>query len=794
MDNCSWKRTDTSATAALGRLIRVSFWMLVGASMLAQTQSNHGQSLVGAELASPHLSSPLDYQVFQRQPTGRGMVRVSGHAPGNVVRLEARFTGRSRQTELPGDWRAVEISRQDGSFETNIYLPDGGWYTGEVRFFSENRLEGSLTIPHVGVGEVFVVAGQSNSSNHGSARQQVTSGLVTAFDGQRWQIADDPQPGASGTGGSFIPAFGDALAARFGVPVGLACVGAGGTSVREWLPAGERMTNQPTTGAHVKSSGPHEWASTGELWAEKVAAVIGIAPSKPNILLILADDMGFSDAGCYGGEIQTPNLDRLAKHGLRFTQFYNTARCWPSRAAILTGYYAQAVRRDDLAGVNGGGEGVRPRWARLLPEYLKPLGYRSYHSGKWHIDGPRLAGGFDRSYSVEDHNRYFAPQHQFEDDVKLPPVKPGDNFYTTTSIADHAIKYLKEHAANQAGQPFFQYLAFTSPHFPLQAPPQDIAVYRNRYSIGWDSIRRERYDRMKSMGLIDCALSSLDPEVWPRWNLTADKLREQFGAGEVGGAIPWVDLTTEQREFQAVKMSIHAAMIHRMDLEIGRVLAQLTAMNADENTLVMFLSDNGASAEQIVRGDGHDRTAPPGSGATFLSLGPGWSSAANTPLRLHKSWVHEGGISTPLIVHWPAGLRASGELRNNPGHVIDLAPTILEVAGGRWPETFEGAAVPRPPGKSLLPVFTQDGSLRHDHLWWSHDGNRAIRAGDWKLVADHQKPWELYDLRADRAETRNLAPDFPDRVKELEKAWAQYEEECRALALSDGKGALPVKN
>ena len=522
------------------------------------------------------------------------------------------------------------------------------------------------------------------------------------------------------------------------------------------------------------------------------ATALGAPPPKPNFLLIVADDMGFSDAGCYGGEIRTPNLDRLARHGLRFTQFYNTARCWPSRAALLTGYYAQAVRRDDLAGVNGGGNGVRPNWARLLPEYLKPLGYRSYHSGKWHIDGPRLAGGFDHSYSVEDTDRYFGPQAHFEDDVKLPPVQPGDNFYVTTAIADHAIKYLKEHAATAAGQPFFQYLAFTSPHFPLQALARDIAVYGRRYRRGWDAIRGERYARMQSLSLIDCALSDRDPDVWPRWNLDAGKLWDQLGPGEVGRAVPWADLTAPQREFQAAKMSIHAAMIQRMDREIGRVLAQLKAMQAYENTLVLFLSDNGASAELLVRGDLHDRTAPPGSAKTFLCLGPGWSSAANTPLRLHKSWVHEGGISTPLIAHWPAGVKARGELRHNPGHLIDLAPTLLELAGGPWPESAGGVTVPRPPGKSLVPAFARDGSVTHDGFWWLHDGNRAFRAGDWKLVADHLKPWELYNLRADRGETRNLAAEFPDRVREMEKAWLKGEADCRALALSDGKGALPA--
>jgi arylsulfatase A-like enzyme len=505
----------------------------------------------------------------------------------------------------------------------------------------------------------------------------------------------------------------------------------------------------------------------------------------PNIVLILADDMGFSDAGCYGGEIQTPNLDGLARGGLRFTQFYNTARCWPSRASILTGYYAQQVRRDELPGLNGGAVGRRPAWARLLPELLHPLGYRSYHSGKWHVDGKVLSGGFDRSYSLEDHDRHFNPTQHTLDDRPLPAVKPGSGYYTTTAIAQHAIEMLAEHQSAHRQEPFFLYLAFTCPHFPLHAPPEDIAVYRDRYRAGWDELRRERYERMTRMGIVDCSLSPLDPQTIPAWNFKEAELRRQIGPGEVGHAVAWSDLGDEQRQFQPIKMAIHAAMIHRMDIEIGRVLQQLKAMGAFENTVVFFLSDNGASAEQIIRGDRHDPSATPGSAKSYLSIGPGWSSAANTPLRLHKSWVHEGGISTPLVVHWPRGIAARGQLRHNPGHLIDLAPTILELAGGRWPTTLAGKPVPPPPGKSLVPVFANDGSVAHDYFWWYHIGNRAICVGDWKLVAANQSPWELFDLRSDRSETKNLAAEYPEKVKELAEAWTGHMQEFRALAQQD---------
>lgn len=510
---------------------------------------------------------------------------------------------------------------------------------------------------------------------------------------------------------------------------------------------------------------------------------------RPNFVILLADDMGFSDCGCYGGEIKTPNVDKLAAGGLRFTQFYNTARCWPSRASLLTGYYAQEVHRDALPGLDGGANGKRPAWARLLPAYLKALGYRTYHSGKWHVDGPVLAGGFDHSYALYDYDRNFYPKQTTLDDRPLPPVVPGSGYYTTTAIAQHAIDMLADHRRNFADRPFFLYLCFTVPHFPLQAPPEDIAEYADRYVAGWDALRRERYDRMLKLGIVNCSLSKLDPEDWPSWNLSLKQLHTEIGPGEVGRAVPWDTLTEVQKKFQPIKMAIHAAMVHRMDTEIGRVVDQLEAMHAIDNTVILFLSDNGASAEQIIRGDRHDRSAPPGSGRTFLSIGPAWSSASNTPFRLHKSWVHEGGITTPLVVHWPRGIAARGELRHNPGHLIDLAPTILELAGGKWPTVFAGKPMPTPPGKSLVPVFTKDGSVTHDYFWWFHDGNRALRVGDWKIVTDHKNPWELYDLSVDRSESNNLAARQPDKVRELDRIWTAHTEEFRAIASQD----LPPK-
>jgi arylsulfatase len=514
------------------------------------------------------------------------------------------------------------------------------------------------------------------------------------------------------------------------------------------------------------------------------SVTLAAGPARPNVLLIVADDMGFSDAGCYGGEIATPNLDALAKDGLRFTQFYNTARCWPSRAAILTGYYAQQVRRDTMPGIPSGAQGIRPPWARLLPEPLQPLGYRTYHSGKWHVDGQPLQNGFDHSYSLNDHDRYFTPRQHTGDDKPLPPVQARDGYYSTTAIADHAIAFLQEHAERYPRQPFFEFLAFTAPHFPVQAPAKDIARYRKTYLAGWDTLRGERWKRLQELKIGGDGLSAVERDLGPPYDFP-DVLKK-LGPNELNRPLPWKDLTAAQRAFQANKMAVHAAMVDRMDREIGRVLDQLRSMQALDNTLIFFLSDNGASAEIMIRGDGHDPSADCGTGATFLCIGPGWSTLCNTPFRRHKTWVHEGGISTPLIVHWPKGLAARGELRRTPGHVIDLVPTILEVAGGKRPETVDGRLVPPAPGKSLVPLFARDGTVEHNSFWWLHEENRALRVGNWKIVAaGKESPWELYDLSVDRSEGRDLAKEKPEKVKELATIWTKQFEKYCALAARD---------
>ncbi len=504
------------------------------------------------------------------------------------------------------------------------------------------------------------------------------------------------------------------------------------------------------------------------------------AAPKPNVVLILADDLGYSDLGCYGGEIATPHLDSLATNGLRFTQFYNTARCWPTRAALLTGYYAQQIHRDALPSIRGGVMGKRQTWAPLLPAYLAKAGYRNYHSGKWHIDGKVLDGGFEKSLNIASPGNFFTTAGTYRDDVAVQPVQLGEEHYITITTANHAVQCLKDHAEKTPDKPFFQYIAFHAPHFPLHALPQDIAKYREKYLEGWDQLRQHRYQRQREIGLVTTELSSLEKDVGPP--APFPDFREKLGNGEILYPLPWSDLTEEQKRFQATKMAIHAAMVDRMDQEIGRIIAQLKAMNVYDNTLILFASDNGASAEVMVRDGGHDKNAAPGSAASYLCLGPGFSSACNTPFRRHKTWVHEGGISTPLIVHWPKGIAAQNELRRTPAHVIDIVPTILELAGVERPSEWQSVKGPPAPGKSLVGAFAKDQRIERDGLWWMHEGHRAARCGDWKLVSLQGKEWELYDLTKDRAEQHNLVAENPSIAAKLEQFWLKQCEEFESWA------------
>ena len=520
-----------------------------------------------------------------------------------------------------------------------------------------------------------------------------------------------------------------------------------------------------------------------------LACQIVRADDPPNVLIIMADDLGYSDVGCYGSEIDTPNLDRLAEQGIRFTRFYNTGRCWPTRAALMTGYYAQQVGRDALPGDPPLRVGRRPTWAPLLPELLAPVGYKSYHSGKWHIDSSPVASGFQHSYQLEDHDRFFYPQRVVVDDQPAAAVERGTDYYSTTEIATRAIQHLRQHARDNPEQPFLSYVAFLAPHFPLHAPEPDIAKYRGRYDAGWDQVRGRRYRRQIEMGIVNCELSAPEREVGPPYHFP--KALEALGPGEVNRPLPWDELTAEQRQFQADKMAVHAAMVDRIDQEVGRIIDQLREMGVLDNTLILFLSDNGASAEIMVRGDGHDPDAAPGSAESYLCLGPGWSTCCNTPFRRHKTWVHEGGIATPLIAYWPDGIAAPGSLCHAPGHVIDVVPTVLELAGGesRLPGSSD---VPRP-GKSFVTLLGGQSAGSARTLWWLHNNNRALLAGDQKIVASgREADWELYDLTTDRGESDDLSDAEQDRVQRMQSDWTSIRDRFRDRLVDSER--LPKKS
>jgi len=511
-------------------------------------------------------------------------------------------------------------------------------------------------------------------------------------------------------------------------------------------------------------------------------------PKSPNIVIIIVDDMGFSDLGCYGGEVQTPNLDRLAANGLRFTQFYNTARCWPTRSALMSGYYPQQIGMDPV-------QQGHPKWVTLLPHHLKPLGYRCYHSGKWHVNlTPKVVsdGGFDRSYHLQDTDRNFYPKHHELDDRPLPPVEPGSGYYSTSAITDYTLRQLDEHAEKHADKPFFVYTAYIAPHFPLHALPEDIEKYRDTYLVGWDTVRTQRHERLTKLEIINCGLSVREEAVGPPYRF--DNVPGNLGSGEILFPVAWETLTDEQKRFQATKMAIHAAMVDRVDQEVGRILDKIRSMGAWEDTILFFLSDNGASAEIMIRGDMHDPAVPAGSSDSYLCLGPGWSTASNTPFRRHKIWNHEGGIATPLIVHWQNGIDKPGTFRHDLGHVVDIVPTLLDLASTSPPRTEN---VPPLPGVSLLPAIRGvNPNVERDYIYFSHEGNGALRVDNWKVLytktgepaslapADTEAAnWSLYDLAIDRCEQVDLADKQPQRLNEMRTQWKKLNQTFKDQAL-----------
>jgi arylsulfatase A-like enzyme len=506
-------------------------------------------------------------------------------------------------------------------------------------------------------------------------------------------------------------------------------------------------------------------------------------PQRPNVILIMADDLGFSDLGCYGAELATPNLDRLAAEGLRFTHFTNAARCCPTRAALMTGMYPHQVGVGHMVEDLGlpAYKGDLDRDRPTLAELLKSAGYRTAMAGKWHLTPPPPAGprdnwprrrGFERYFGIISSVRsYFDPPTLTRND---DPIEAPPDFYLTDAVSDSALAYLREFA--QARTPFFLYAAYTAPHWPLHALPEDIAAARSRsqdtYAQGWDRLRTDRHRRMIDLGIVDprWPLSPRDPEA-TAWNETADKA------------------------WQVERMVVYAAMIACMDRGIGRLMDQLRASGLEENTLVLFLADNGGCAEAIVpewrnrfpalsRGGepsrvGNDPAVRPGPAEVFQSYGLAWANASNTPFRRFKHWVHEGGIASPLIVRWPAGLtRPPGTLSHEPGHVIDMLPTCLDVAGIPYPATFHGRPLTPVEGRSLRPAFAGRPRDRQDALYWEHEGNRAVRQGRWKLVAPYPQGWELYDLEADRTEQHDLASTHPEIVRTLSNLYDRWADRC----------------
>ena len=511
--------------------------------------------------------------------------------------------------------------------------------------------------------------------------------------------------------------------------------------------------------------------------------------SRPNIVLIMVDDMGFSDIGCYGSEIATPNLDRLARGGVVFTQMYNTSRCCPTRASILTGLHPHQAGVGDMTGDWGhpGYRGHLNDRCVTIAEALRPAGYRTFMSGKWHVGGSYdrqhpetwTAGdaghptpcqrGFDEHYGT-----YLGAGNYFN-----PPTlalngryveADGGDFYYTDAISDHACRFIRKAAGD--AQPFFLYVAHVAPHWPLHARPEDIALYRGRYACGWDAVRTARHERLKGAGLLDARwpISPRDPQ-----------------------APPWDDLPPGEKDMQDARMAVYAAQLHRMDLGVGRLLDTLDECGLADNTLVMFLSDNGGCHEFIDhRGSWKDRLAMPtrsgrpmvmgdapgvypGPEETYQSYNVPWANASNTPFRLYKHWVHEGGIATPLIVRAPGGAGRGGAVTHTLGHVIDILPTCLDAAGASYPAEHGGRAVTPTEGQSLLPyVRGRRGDDLERTLFWEHEGNRAVRKGRWKLVARHKGPWELYDTIEDRTELNDLAAAKPDTVRDMTRMYDEW--------------------
>ncbi len=489
---------------------------------------------------------------------------------------------------------------------------------------------------------------------------------------------------------------------------------------------------------------------------------------KPNILLVMVDDMGFSDLGCYGGEIDTPNVDKLAVNGLRYSQFYNTGRCCPTRASLLTGLYPHKTGMGWMTASNLGKPGYTGGLNEncvTIAQALKPAGYRNYIVGKWHVtndiyfkqDSSKhnwpLQRGFDRYYGgLSGGGSYYKPKPMVLGNTIIQV--PDQDYYYTDATGDYAIEFLNEHHAEHQKKPFFMYVAFYAPHRPLHAKDEDIAKYRGKYIVGWDKIRKDRYRRQVEMGLID-----------KDWKLSERDRK----------VLAWEDVPQTQKDLWDMRMATYAAQVDCMDQNLGRILKTLKKNGQLDNTVIFFLSDNGACAESA--GKGNKKII--GTAKTNESYRTAWANVSDTPFRRYKKEAHEGGIATPLIVQW-AGLKTSkGAISHTIGHVIDLMPTCLELAGAQYPHTFNDKEIFPCAGKSLVPTFNGKDAQR-EALFFEHEANRAIRCGKWKLVSTGTKKlpytqkWELYDLENDRTELNDLSERHPDIASKLEKMWNQW--------------------
>lgn len=500
---------------------------------------------------------------------------------------------------------------------------------------------------------------------------------------------------------------------------------------------------------------------------------------RPNIMVILADDMGFADVGCYGAEIDTPHVDQLAEDGMRFSQFYNYPRCSPTRASLLTGQYPHQVGMGDLTTSSRDAPAYQGYMNDRCVTIAKVLGDAGYHTsmvGKWHVGHKTpsrwpTGRGFDRFYGEHRYvDDYFKPTHQLYLDDE--PVEPyGRDWYSTDAYTDHALQFLTE--AQARDQPFFAYVAYNAPHFPLQAFQSDIDRYRGRYGDNWEEIRRQRYQRQIEDGLIDERWS-----VSPRTLLNSDQ--DQIRQ--------WRNVEDDSADQWDLKMAAYAAQIDRMDQNIGRLLHKLETMGVAENTLVLFLSDNGSAAEDWINSQ-NPEGASPGDRTCKLAAGPPWANVSNTPFRHYKQWTHEGGISTPFVARWPGEI-PPGAISHETGHVMDVLPTCLDAAGADYSDQWDGTSIRDYDGRSLMPAFSGKAWSDERMIGWEHVGNRAIRKGDWKLVASARftpGEWELYNMQEDRTETNNLVDQLPEKADALEQAWNRWADRM-GVVLPDGAG------